>query len=107
MVAMKSFVIGSRPKLSVDFRDRENNDALYDPSEVVLQVLPPDGVLRTYEYGVDLDVIKDADGQYHYYVNADQAGTWHWYWRSGEGDGQAADAGFFEIEDSPAFAGPS
>ena len=73
--------------------------AALDPSVVKCSVITPLAVTTTYTYGTDAALVKDSAGIYHVDVNAASVGTWHYRWFS-TGTGQAADEGWFVVEES-------
>ena len=62
-------------ELTGTFRDEA--DALTDPTEVTLYVLPPAGTLETYTYGA-AEVTRDSLGVFTKAVTLDESGTWHY-----------------------------
>ncbi len=73
-----SFPLGSTVVCEIEFRDPADSNALVDPTNVFAAVKDPGGVVTTYTYGVDVELEKDAVGQYHLNVNANLPGTWHY-----------------------------
>lgn len=73
-----------------------------DPDDVFVSVKTPAAVLTTYEYLVDVELVRDALGMFHIDINADEAGLWYVRWFS-EGNGQAADEESFTVEDAEAI----
>jgi len=73
--------------------------AAQDPDVVFLQVLNPAGVTTEYEYLVDVGVVRDLQGHYHYNVDANAPGVWWYRWYS-TGAGQAADEYRFKVRPS-------
>ena len=88
------FDIGTLVRVSGAFRDVSN--AAIDPSTVKFKWKRPDtGVVTTYTYGIDNQLVKDSVGNYHVDVSADVQGDWLYRWES-TGTGQAAvDSAFF------------
>lgn len=72
-----------------------------DPSVVKCSVRSPAGVVTTYTYGTDPELMKDSTGNYHIDVSAATIGTYYYRWFS-TGTGQAADEGWFEVIDARA-----
>ena len=72
-----------------------------DPTAIFLSIKNPSGTLTTYQYGVDVIIVKDSVGDYHADIDANVAGLWYYRWFS-TGTGKAADEGTFEVEDAEA-----
>jgi len=72
-----------------------------DPTVVKCSVRSPLGVVTTYTYGTDTEIMKDSTGNYHMDVSAPAIGTYYYRWFS-TGTGQAADEGWFEVIDARA-----
>lgn len=73
--------------------------AAVDPSVVTTKVKTPAGVVTTYTYGVDAQLVKLATGIYYVDVSATTSGDWH-YRFSSTGDGQAAGENKFYVKES-------
>ncbi len=73
----------------------ENLETLMDPDVVKLNIRSPAGTVTTLTYGTDA-IIKDAAGQYHYDMSADESGEWRYRWWS-TGNGQAAEERRFMV----------
>lgn len=67
---------------------------LYDPANVWGRFTDPSGNITTYQFGVDVELVKDAVGLYHFNIAVDEAGTWTYSFFT-TGAGQTADYGFF------------
>ena len=63
------------------------NGSNADPDTVIFEQQAPDGVIVSYTYLTDVELIKDGTGQYHVVMMLDQAGRW---WKRWEGVGSAA-----------------
>ncbi len=96
-VFVKCYLIGSLVRLLAEFKDADG--VLMDPDEVKIRVLDPSGNQTTKVYLTDAEVIKDADGMYHYDLDASAAGTWAYRWE-GSGTGQAAAEHTFTVTDT-------
>ena len=77
MAVKKSYVKGSKPRLTVEFSSPDTGDAL-DPLSVVLKVQDPSGNVVTYTYGTDAGFTKVETGSYYMRVLLDEGGTWEW-----------------------------
>lgn len=94
---MKSYLIGNAVRSSVRFRDPSRRAV--DPGEVIIKVKWPDGTVVVYTYGVDLSVVRESEGVYHFDVGLDAPGEWHCRWE-GTGDNMAAAEHAFECTPS-------
>ncbi|KIO49601.1 hypothetical protein [Nitrosospira sp. NpAV] len=81
MPAAASYLIGSVVRVSVSITDCATN-ILADPGGLILKVKPPAEAPTTFTYGVDSEVIKDADGVYHADITLDKSGEWRWRWEA-------------------------
>lgn len=71
----EDYIVGQRPRFDFQIRD---DHVLVDPSTLTFMFEKPDGVVTTYVYGVDAELVKDATGKFHVELTLDQAGTWIW-----------------------------
>jgi hypothetical protein len=80
---------GAKVRLWGEFRD--GDEAFADPTNVFVSIRYPGGTkVKTYQYGVGADVVKDSTG--NYYIELDTTsypGTVYYSWTS-TGTGQAA-----------------
>jgi hypothetical protein len=70
-----------------------------DPSTVTAKILPPSypaGTPITYVYGTDPEVEKDAVGEYHVLLTADEVGLWQYRWE-GENTAPGIQEGSFVV----------
>jgi len=72
-----TYPLGNTVVCEFDFRDPANSNALVDPTTVRAAVKNPNGTITIYTYGVDVQVVKTAVGEYYVEVDANQSGTWH------------------------------
>lgn len=84
---MGYYDVGDRVRLSGEFTDEDGN--LHDPTAVYVTYTDPGGTETVLQYGVDVEVIRDAVGQYHVDIAVDEVGRWPYRWYS-TGTGQAA-----------------
>lgn len=77
MATKKSYIKGSKPKLTVHFTDPTTDDDV-DPLTITLKVMDPSLNVTTYTYGVDAGFTKDSVGDYYMRVELDEGGTWKW-----------------------------
>lgn len=68
-----------------------------DPAVVRFEFTAPDGVVTTYTYGTDAQLVRDSLGIFRVDLNATARGTWLYRWFS-TGTGQAAEHGEFTVE---------
>lgn len=77
---MKTFQIGDTVRLTGTFRDEDK--VLTDPTTVTVSTKTPGGVVQTWHYSTDADVIKDSTGKYHIDVAPDSEGRWTFQWKA-------------------------
>lgn len=75
-----------------------------DPTTVKVRVLDPAGNVAEFEYGTDLNVIRDAAGEYHVEYMLDAAGRWFFQWRGEDGGPVVVEEDSVFVE--PVAAGP-
>jgi hypothetical protein len=95
---INSYLIGNSARVSVTFRDAASR-ANVDPGLTQLLVKAPDLTVTTYVYGVDMGLVKDNTGLYHFDIDLNQAGAWSYRWL-GTGANQAASEGQFTVTPS-------
>lgn len=93
---MNTYSLGDRVRTSVVFR-RLSDAAVIDPDVVKMSFITPAGVVTTYVYNTDDEIVRDATGEYHADVSLTEKGTWYYRWFS-TGDGQAANEERLEVE---------
>lgn len=72
-----------------------------DPTTVKFYLLKSgDTVATEYTYGVDVEIVQDATGQYHIDLDTDVEGIWKYRWE-GSGNVATAKEGKFYVDDSP------
>jgi hypothetical protein len=91
------YAVGALVKVAAVFRNPATN-GLLDPTGVQFKFKHPVlGIVTTYVYGTDAQLVRDSQGMYHVTISADAAG--HWYWKfTSTGTGQAAQKGYFTVE---------
>ena len=72
---------------------------LVDPSAVTFKLKNPAGVITSYVYGTDDEVVKAAVGKYSAELPIDAVGPWYWRWES-TGEGQGAEEGEIRVPTS-------
>lgn len=68
-------IVGTAVNVSVQFKATISG-ALADPSAVSFKIRKPDKTTVTYVYGVGVELVKDAVGEYHVIVLLNQKGRW-------------------------------
>lgn len=86
-MASNEYDIGDLPRLTATF---EVSDVAADPTAVTFTLREPDGVLTTYTYPADAELVKDATGVYHVDWPVTKAGN-HFYRFAGTGAAVAAE----------------
>ena len=81
--------------------DPLNSDTPIDPTAVNLSVKTPAGVVTTYVYGVDGEVVKSSTGVYYSDISLSEGGTWTYRWWS-TGTRQAAEEEVLRSEEAVA-----
>jgi len=74
-------------------------DVAVDPTAVTAKIKTPAGVVTTYTYGVDAQLVRSTAGTYYVDVSATAAGDWYYRFAS-TGDGQAAGENKFYVKES-------
>lgn len=92
-----SYDYGDLIRCTGTFTDSDGN--AQDPAVVKFTFIDPGGTSTTYIYSTDPELVKDSTGVYHVDVDADEVGQFHYRFYS-TGAGQAADEGWFRVEDS-------
>ena len=70
-----------------------------DPSAVTFKFEDPSGDATTYVYGIDIELVRDDEGDYHVDISLDESGVWSYRWES-TGVGEAAEERYFEVRPS-------
>lgn len=98
------YQIGDFVRVDIEFRDEAG--ALVDPSSNTLKATTPAGVTTAYVFGVASNVVRDAVGTFHGYVDVlAQGGKWLFRWES-IGTAQAAQESLFLVEPSDFTVAP-
>lgn len=88
---LADYIVGDLVRVSVLFMLA---NAPADPSTVVLKWKNPAGIITTWTYLTNVQLIKDSTGQYHADLDLLTSGTWNFRWE-GTGTAQAAGQGSF------------
>jgi len=94
---MTTYTLGATARLRGTFRD--DNQTLANPAGVFLRVLPPSGVIASYEYGVDDEVMRESTGVYVADIVVNQEGRWRYRWEA-TGTNDGAGEGYFDVDPS-------
>lgn len=87
---MKAYDVGDTARIKVNFKNIVRVDT--DPTGVTLKVKIPSGTTTTYTYGVDLALVKDSTGNYHYDLTLLTAGAYYYKW-TGTGPASGVEEG--------------
>ena len=71
---MEVYNLGQRVRVSYCYSNAAGEAA--DPDAVFVAVKEPGANTTTYQYGVDLEVVKDDTGEYHVDLSLLTAGIW-------------------------------
>jgi hypothetical protein len=92
-----SFTIGEIVHCSAEFQAYINSVLTYvNPDHVYFKYKRPGLDPIIYEYGVNAQLVRSADGKYYVNLDAVVAGEWHFKFYS-TGDYQAAQQGSFTV----------
>lgn len=94
MTSLGTFDLGDSIRVSGEFRA---SNVLVDPTVVNFTFINPAGTSTAYVYGTDVQLVKDAVGQYHVDINGNARGRWAVRYHS-TGTYQGADEQYFDIE---------
>lgn len=89
-----SYFVGAEVRCQGTFTDADGN--AQDPAAVFVQVNDPSGNTDSYQYGVDVELVKSATGIYYVDVDCDEEGWWDYRVYS-TGAGQAAGEDKFQV----------
>lgn len=90
-----SYDFGDLVYVKGEFTDKDTGDPL-DPTTISITVRSPSGVITTYLYLTDSEVVRDSTGIYHAAIDATESGMWYYRWWS-TGSGQASDEQRYEV----------
>jgi hypothetical protein len=71
------YIEGDATDLTWSFTDRSTGLPA-DPSTLVLKVRSPRAGVTTYTYGVDQQLVRDAEGEYSFHLDLNPGGFWRW-----------------------------
>jgi uncharacterized protein YfaS (alpha-2-macroglobulin family) len=92
-----TYVIGDLVRIKVTWTDTD--DALIDPTTIVLRVKDPMGTVTVYTYALG-EVVRESLGVYHYDVATGALnGVWYYRFEAG-GAAVGAEEGSFRVEAS-------
>jgi hypothetical protein len=75
---MDVFELGQVVRQNVTFKNLAG--VAVDPGALTVKVKSPLGVVTTYVYGTDAQVVKDSEGNYHIDLDLDGQGVWSGKW---------------------------
>ena len=67
---------GDLVRIASSFKDIAGVDK--DPTTIIFRTKRPDASVQSLTYGIDLSIVRDAVGKYHYDLSLDQAGEYHY-----------------------------
>ena len=94
---MNVYDIGNLIRCPAVFRD--STGTAVDPTNVYFEWKNPANTTTVYHYGVDVEVVKSATGNYYVDVDGNAEGRWYYRWYS-TGTGQAAQESSFTVGES-------
>jgi hypothetical protein len=97
--------VNSPVRIAANFQDDTRTDI--DPDTVAVKIYSPQGVITTYVYATDAEVIKASTGDYYIDYTPNESGQWFYRWET-TGDNEAiAVEGYFRVQSSPFYEGVS
>lgn len=94
---MNTYDLGVVVRLSAAFTNLAG--APVDPGGVTFKIKSPLGVITTYVYLVDGQLLKDSTGNYHVDFEPDKQGKWAVRW-IGTSTNKGAEESFFQVGES-------
>lgn len=92
---MTTYALGATARLRGIFKDEDGVPA--DPTGITVRVLPPNGVIASYQFSVNPVVVREGPGVYTVDVSLNQEGRWRYRWE-GSGDNATAAEGTLDVE---------
>lgn len=92
-----TYALGATARLTGTFRD--DLDAPVNPTGVFLRLLPPNGAIAVYEFGVDDEIVLVNTGTYTFDLVLNQEGRWRYRWEAA-GTNVTAAEGVLDVETS-------
>lgn len=97
-MTINSYDIGDTVRCAVRFSNVD--DAVFDPTTVRFKLRSPaNGVVTVYEYGPDVELVREGMGEYYVDVSVALSGKWH-YRFDGLGPNQTASETYFLVRPS-------
>ena len=90
---MNQYVLGQSVNLRATFKVL---DVLTDPTVVTFKMKDPTGIITSYVYGTDVQLVKDSVGKYHVMASLNKYGIW-WYRYEGTGTAPGATEANVEV----------
>lgn len=72
----RTYDTGDRRKLAISVLDEDDQPA--DPAVLFFRIKEPDGVITSYQYGTDSELIRTGVGVFHVYWDCAKAGLHQW-----------------------------
>lgn len=79
------------------------DESAIDPTTVTFKTFSPCGVIASYVYGTDSEVIRTGIGVYRAEFSADRAGRWHYRWETTGTGSTTASEGVLTVQVSPFY----
>jgi hypothetical protein len=99
MLAPGKKFVGQAVRIPINFED--SSDADIDPATVQFQFKDPRGVITTYVYGTDAQLIRSDAGDYYVDVVPDRSGRWYYKWLTSGTNTTIAFGGNFVVQRDP------
>ena len=96
-MSINLYFVGALVRTGAVFRNSAS--VAVDPDVVKFKVRTPAGVVTTYTYGPDNQLVRTATGTYYVEVSAAEQGTYRYRYES-TGSGQAAEEAEFKVQSS-------
>ncbi len=91
--------------VAANFQDEDRTDV--DPATITFKLMSPSGVVTSYVYGTDEEVVKVNTGDYYVIVTPDASGRWFYRWESTGTNTAIKFNGSFVVEYDPFEEGVS
>lgn len=91
-----NYDIGDIVRLSVEFKDQAG--AFVDPGQVFVKIRDSLGVITSFQFNTNPEVIKDATGKYHIDQEATKEGVWFYRWEGKLTNKSASEASFTVLD---------
>ena len=75
---MAVYDVGDRVRLLATFKNAAG--VATDPTTITVKTKTPAGVVATFVFGIDAQVVKDSTGNYHFDFDLTASGHWYYRW---------------------------